>query len=689
MYWKYRVITLGAVAAFAVATVGCGDEEPNDESVNNQQEIVAPGVEFVSPSDAQIVDASPVAFEVRITDAPASGLAWSLNGGAPVEKTVDLQPGDTFTETVDAEVGPNTLEITVFASDGTSSTAKVVFVVDEPSAPVVAIDEPASTVVFTPSIDITAAVDFDGALAEHAVTVNDNPVEGATLSATDGGYEVSAQVPLEVGTNDIVVEVVAENGEFGQASLLVTRDEDTEAPTLADLAPHDGRSVRNRQVVVHGVAVDNLGVASVEVTVGDDTVAATLDDDGRFAARVELAPGENTLTLKASDEAGNEVEHTHSLYFGSLVAAGGAHSGAVIDGEVYAWGRNNRGQVGLGFTSSLGDTDPDHPVVAHLVDVPGDVVSIAFTQNSSFALNAAGEVYAWGDNAEGQLCVGDATDEVLDETHRHAPEKVTLTEPVVAIARGYDHTLFLTAQGTVFACGENDDGQLGNGNTDSADGPIEITSLSDVIGLAAGSSASYALTATGDVYAWGDNGDGNLGMGTSDRDPHPQPAQITGLTNVIEIAAGKDHALALTQTGELWGWGLNRSLQVGPEGIGGFESDVLEPVELTPGMPVTGLLAGANQSFVYGDDARAYGWGQNGFGNLGVPEEEDLAAPDQPVFGLEGLVDVSVGALHAVGLRGDGRIFAWGWSFEGSLGAGESAINAWSYRIPVLVEFAE
>lgn len=689
------------VAAMATSVVGCGgddeniDTQQNDEQKQDEQnqdddeQKKVPSIAFLVPTDAQSLTNRSVDFEVRIDDAPVSAIQWTLNGESNVSKSVDLKPGDTFSDTIEAQTGANTLVVTAFSADGASAEAKVVFLVDAPEVPIVSIEAPADALVFEDVFELKAHVDFDGVLTEQNVLVNDTPVEDVTLTEADSGYDIVANVPLAVGSNDVVVEVVAENGERADAQVSLSLGEDTEAPTIHAISPHNARSVRARSIFISGSSTDNLGVTSVEVSAGEDTIQAALTDDGHFSATIDVVPGPNAIVITAADEAGNTVEVSHSVYYGAQTAAGGAHSGVLLDNVVYAWGRNNRGQVGLGYTSSLGDTDPAHPVSAHQVDIPGDVVAIDFSQNTSFALTNTGEVYAWGDNSDGQLCLGVAGDGVLDETHRHAPEKVELDKTIVGISRGYDHTLFLTDNGELYACGDNGAGQLGDGTTESSDAPIKVASLTNIIAMTASSSASYALTKDGEVFAWGDNADGTLGQGTSDDDAHTQPTKIDALADVVEIAAGKDHALALTKTGELYGWGLNASTQVGSEGIGGFEDNVLEPTLLSPGISVTGVLAEANQSFVYDDSAHIYGWGQNGLGNLGVPEEDDLASPVSPVFGLENLIDVGIGALHSVALRADGRVFAWGWSFQGSLGAGDSSINAWSYRIPVIVEFEE
>jgi alpha-tubulin suppressor-like RCC1 family protein len=534
---------------------------------------------------------------------------------------------------------------------------------------------------------LLTAVGCGGGSDEQVNNVAENPnlePDADVDGGDDDDVELDDAGPDAGDEADARPEADAENDAGNDAA-----SEDDTAPSFGQIFPRDGRSVRGRQVWLTGSVADGE-LAAVVVRSAGGEVEVELSEEGVFGARFALTPGLNTFEIVASDAAGNSAEQSHTVYFGNRAVAGGAHSGVIIDGAVYAWGRNNRGQVGLGYTSRLGDTEPAHPMVAHQIDLGATAVSLAFSQNSSFALSDDGRVFAWGDNDSGQLCLGaDAHDETLDEAHRHAPAEVALAESIVAIARGYDHTLFLTATGQVLACGSNDAGQLGDATTEDRDAPVAVEGLSDVVALAAGSSNSYALTASGEVFAWGANRYGALGTGSADEDAHPAPQKVAGLSDVVDIAAGKAHVIALSETGEVFGFGLNASTQVGPEAIANEEGDVYSPVALAIEPEAVGVVAGGNQSFIFASDGRVYGWGQNGFGNLGIPGEDDLAAPGEPVFGLENLTDLGVGALHTVGLRADGTVFSWGWSFEGSLGAGESAINAWSYRIPLLVEFAE
>ena len=109
------------------------------------------------------------------------------------------------------------------------------------------------------------------------------------------------------------------------------------------------------------------------------------------------------------------------------------------------------------------------------------------------------------------------------------------------------------SDGTVWAWGKNDNGQLGDGTTEGKSVPVQIESLSGVIALAAGSYHSLALKGDGSVWAWGNNAHGQLGDGTTEG--KSVPVQIESLSGVIALAAGNSHSLALKDDGSVWAWG--------------------------------------------------------------------------------------------------------------------------------------
>ena len=154
----------------------------------------------------------------------------------------------------------------------------------------------------------------------------------------------------------------------------------------------------------------------------------------------------------------------------------------------------------------------------------------------SLTLKNDGTVWAWGRNDFGEL--GNGT-----TTSRYTPVQVKGLTNVVAIAAGYDHSLALRSDGTVWAWGLNGNGQLGDGTTTNRTTPVQVKGLTNVVAIAAGVYHSLAIRSDGTVWTWGYNTYGQLGDGTTTN--KTTPVQVKGLTNVVAIAAGVYHSLAL------------------------------------------------------------------------------------------------------------------------------------------------
>ena len=188
---------------------------------------------------------------------------------------------------------------------------------------------------------------------------------------------------------------------------------------------------------------------------------------------------------------------------------------------------------------------------------------------------ATGQLYAFGDNSNGQL--GNATNNGTDNANP-TPTLVGLpgqSGPVTQLAAGADHSLALTSSGQLYAFGDNRYGELGNA-TNNATGNANPTptlvglpgQIGQVTQIAAGDEHSLALTSSGQLYAFGDNRYGELGNATNratgNANPTPTLVGLPGqIGQVTRLAAGVDHSLALTSAGQLYAFGDNRYGELG------------------------------------------------------------------------------------------------------------------------------
>lgn len=146
------------------------------------------------------------------------------------------------------------------------------------------------------------------------------------------------------------------------------------------------------------------------------------------------------------------------------------------------------------------------------------------------------------------------------EGERLAEPGPVLVAPLVAA--GKTHSLAVRGDGTVWAWGFNTSGQLGDGTYTLRRTPGQVSGPSGVIALAAGPAHSLAVSGDGTVWSWGDNWRGQLGDGKVSV-PRATPLQVAGLSNVLSVAAGEHHSLAVRDDGTVWAWGDNRSGQLG------------------------------------------------------------------------------------------------------------------------------
>lgn len=511
-----------------------------------------------------------------------------------------------------------------------------------------------------------------------------------------------------------------------------------------------------------GQVQDSSGIKSLTYKRNEEPAQTlNLDTNGGFDASILLALGSNKITLEATDNAGNIMRSTKTVYLGDTVAAGGSHTAALRDGQLYGWGRNNYGQTGLGMTTKIADVmgHPDTPMLMH--SAPKDLVSIKFNQNHSLAIDAKGQVYSWGEDISGQLGRGETGRNDCSKTEdcRLDIGAINGIDNAVMVAAGYKHNLVLTKDGIVWAFGANTQGQLGNSTTIDSSTPVKVdfsaaADIGHIVQVVASASSSYALDDKGQVWGWGSDAYANLGRGqecnkanncvninatpirinvvTADANlvnsiaPTPELAPDLNpvLEKVTQLAAGRDHVLALTNKEAVYAWGLNASSQIGYKGekFNGTESawasTIVKPTKLPwfTDKNIRRIYANGNASYALLDnvsssepkanngtsenssatDGILYAWGMFGETNgAGKTVYNNLDEPTNKLPNLRNIDNMAMGVMHLIAhdkplqqntntSHRDGQLFTWGWSFEGSLG-NKDTTHVWMYNTPMPV----
>lgn len=312
-----------------------------------------------------------------------------------------------------------------------------------------------------------------------------------------------------------------------------------------------------------------------------------------------------------------------------------------------------------------------------------------------------GTTSACGINEDGQLSYN-STDsyrfspvQVLYQDGSGAP--ATLRD-VVAVAAGYGHSLFLRADGTVWAAGDNEYGQLGDTTTTDRRVAVQVrkpdgTPLTGIRSIAAGYYHSLFLSTDGTVWAVGENHFGQLGIGTSggyrkECVKVKGPGGTDTLRNIIAISAGGEHSLFLTQEGTVWAVGSN---SYGELGDGTFRSKAT-PVQVirsdsSPLDNVVSISAGDDHSLFLRRDGTVWATGRNYYGQLGIGvmgladrnvAVQVMKADSTP---LTDVVAIAAGGEHSLFLRRDGTVWAVGYNLWGQLG--DSSLTTRSLAVQV------
>lgn len=285
-----------------------------------------------------------------------------------------------------------------------------------------------------------------------------------------------------------------------------------------------------------------------------------------------------------------------------------------------------------------------------------------FTKISSgayhtIAIGNDGSLWAWGYNNTGQL--GDGT-----VNNKNAPNKIGTDTGWVSVSAGYYHSFGIKSNGTLWAWGLNTNRQLGDGTNTDRTSPVQIGTETNWSKISGGETFSVAIKTDGTLWTWGSDSEGQMGNGTNGA--HLVPTQVGTETDWLQAEAGRYHIIALKTNNKLYTWGYNGNGQISN---GGFGTTQQTPylVTTTGTANFIKVEAGVNSSIAIKDDNTLWICG--------------LVTPTNTTFFQQFAIpstwsNVSAGTNHIIGVKSDGTLWAWGDNALGQISQpGYSGVN--------------
>ncbi|XP_074446115.1 putative E3 ubiquitin-protein ligase HERC4 isoform X3 [Larus michahellis] len=272
----------------------------------------------------------------------------------------------------------------------------------------------------------------------------------------------------------------------------------------------------------------------------------------------------------------------------------------------------------------------------------------------------------WGNASFGQLGLGGIDEEIVLEPRK---SDFFLNKRVRDVGCGLRHTVFVLDDGTVYTCGCNDLGQLGHEKARKRPEHVGALDAQNIVAVSCGEAHTLALNDKGQVYAWGLATDGQLGLpGTEECIRVPRNIKSLSEIQIVQVACGYCHSLALSKGSEVFSWGQNKYGQLGL----GYEykkQNSPHVIKSLLGIPFAQIAAGGAHSFVLTLSGAIFGWGRNKFGQLGLNDDNDRYVPTLlKSLRTQKVVHICCGEDHTAALTKEGGVFTFGAGGYGQLG---------------------
>ncbi|KAJ3666590.1 hypothetical protein Zmor_002027 [Zophobas morio] len=309
------------------------------------------------------------------------------------------------------------------------------------------------------------------------------------------------------------------------------------------------------------------------------------------------------------------------------------------DGSVSACGKGSYGRLGLGESSNQ-----SFPKRILLDSVVKKLSSSKGSDGHTLALAENGIVYSWGDGDYGKLGHGNCA------THKQ-PERVCgpfMGKTIKYINAGYRHSAAVTDDGKLYTWGEGDHGRLGHGDSNGRYIPTQVAGLSDVGSVACGSSHTLVVSRDGKtVWSFGSGEHGKLGTGDLGKVYRPQVIEALQSLTIQKVCAGTSFSMALTASGEVYTWGSGAIL-----GHGSADALYYLPLFVENLAPhrIIDISAGDNHCLALTNEYEVFAWGTNSMGQCGQGHTCSPITTPMKVIGLEGvnIRQISAGTSHSI-----------------------------------------
>ncbi|KAH0517018.1 putative E3 ubiquitin-protein ligase HERC4 [Microtus ochrogaster] len=272
----------------------------------------------------------------------------------------------------------------------------------------------------------------------------------------------------------------------------------------------------------------------------------------------------------------------------------------------------------------------------------------------------------WGNASYGQLGLGGIDEEIVLEPRK---SDFFVNKKVRDVGCGLRHTVFVLDDGTVYTCGCNDLGQLGHEKSRKRPEQVVALDAQNIVAVSCGEAHTLALNDKGQVYAWGLDSDGQLGLlGSEEYIRVPRNIKSLSDIQIVQVACGYYHSLALSKASEVFCWGQNKYGQLGL-GIDYKKQTSPQLIKSLLGIPFMQVAAGGAHSFVLTLSGAIFGWGRNKFGQLGLNDENDRYVPNLlKSLRSQKIVYICCGEDHTAALTKEGGVFTFGAGGYGQLG---------------------